>query len=263
MNVSNDALTRRVLHGIPALAALTLALGTGFAAAQPASSENPAEPAPADVKPPEPRGPEVRQTFFLKNITQQNDFNDIQTDLRNMEPRARIFGVMTQNAISVSGTEEEIQAAQRIISELDRPKRLYRLTYTFTDLDNGKRGESQQYSLVAIQGESFDLKQGTKVPIVTGSFSREGSNAETQTQFMDVGLKIEATVTGVGLHSKIERSSVSEEKSGVGPQDPILRQTVLTGTTLLPLGKPVVLGTLDIPGAPHRQEVAVSAEALP
>jgi hypothetical protein len=55
---------------------------------------------------------------------------------------------------------------------------------------------------------------------------------------------------------------VSEEKSGVGPQDPVVRQNVLNGTSTLALGKPLVLGSIEVPGSTRRQEIEVLAEAV-
>jgi len=261
MNLRTYAVAVRASKYVPVLIASTAALmllsaASGRAHSQ--TSDKPAEPRSA-----EPRAPEVRQTFLLTNATQQFDLNDIQTDMRNMLPRARVYGVASENAISVAGSAEEIQLAQKIISDLDRPKKVYRLTYVIAEFDSAKRTGSEQYSLIVIQGERSELKQGTRVPIVTGTFSHDNAASESQTQFVDVGLSIEAKIEGARLHSKIERSSVSEEKSGVGPQDPIIRQTVLNGMTILPLGKPLVLGTIDVPGTTRRQEVEVSAEPVP
>jgi len=230
--------------------------------AQSQSTDKPADSKPAEARPAETRPPEIRQTFFLSNATSQIDLNDIQTDIRNMLSRAKIYGVASQNAISVAGTAEDIQLAQKIISELDRPKKVYRLTYTITEFDGGKRTGAEHYSLVLLQGERFEMKQGTKVPIVTGTFSHDSAAAESQTQFLDVGLAIEAKIEDARLQSKIERSSVSDEKSGVGPQDPIIRETELSGMMLLPLGKPVLLGSIDVPGTVRREEVEVSAELV-
>ncbi len=256
MNVLSGAVARRVSESRLILAGVSLAV-TLFCAPLAAAQAQPSEK-PAEAKP-----PEVRRTFFLANATQQHDLNDIQTDLRNMLPRARIYGVAWQNAISVAGTAEDIQLAQQIISELDRPRKAFHVTYLFTEFDGGKRLDSQQYSLDVMEGDRSELKQGTKVPIVTGTFSHDSSSSETQTQFEDVGLHIEASIDGMRLSTKIERSSLSDEKSGVGPQDPIIRQSVLQGGMLLPLGKPVALGSLEVPGATRRQEVEVSAEAIP
>ena len=58
------------------------------------------------------------------------------------------------------------------------------------------------------------------------------------------------------------QSSIAEEKSGVGEQDPIVRQTVLEGSSILAPGKPLTLGSLDIPGSTRRLEVEVVLEAV-
>jgi hypothetical protein len=85
-------------------------------------------------------------------------------------------------------------------------------------------------------------------------------------QYQDIGFEIEVSLNtyldGVRLLTKMGESSVAEEKSGVGAQDPIFRQTTMEGTSTLVLGKPLVLGSLDIPGTTRRQEVDVVAEAI-
>jgi hypothetical protein len=49
----------------------------------------------------------------------------------------------------------------------------------------------------------------------------------------------------------------------VGAADPIIRQTVLEDSSYLMVGKPVVLGALDIPGGTRHQEIEVAAELVP
>ena len=45
----------------------------------------------------------------------------------------------SESAIVVRGTQEQLTQAQKVISELDRPKKAYRLTYTITESDGAKR----------------------------------------------------------------------------------------------------------------------------
>jgi len=209
--------------------------------------------------------PEAVQTFFLKNVSEQNELNDIQTDLRNVMPRARIYGIQTQNAITVKGTPDDLATAQKLISELDRPCQLYRLTYTITDIDGGKRAGSQQFVILAAWEQRSDFKQGSRVPIVTGS-TTEGQSQNTQVQYQDLGLNIEATVGGspdaITLRTNVQQSSLDEEKPIAGAQDPVIRQTVLRVTVVLVQGKPLVLGSLDIPGTTRREEIAVTADLV-
>jgi type II secretory pathway component GspD/PulD (secretin) len=270
MNQQSDRNARRVFCAARislgvALAAMLLPAAGARAQdhAQAATVDKAGEGRSAESKPAETRPPDVRQTFFLSNVTSQNDLGDIQTDLRNMITRAKVYGVVSQNAISVAGTAEEIQLAQKMISELDRPKKVYRLTYTITETDNGSPAGTRHFSLIVPSGGKTELTQGTKVPIVTGTTDAEKGTTNSQVQYLDVGLKIQATLDGVRLHTKVEQSSLAEEKSGMGGQDPIVRQTVLDEMSTLSQGKPMTLGSLDIPGTSRREEIGVAAELLP
>ena len=210
--------------------------------------------------------PEVVQTIFLKNVPEQNVLNDIQTDLRNILPRAKIYGVQSQDAITMKATPEDLETARKLVADLDRPKPLYRLTYTFTDFDSGKRTGAQNFVILAVLGQRSIFKQGNRVPIITGSYDSEARNSNTQVQYLDVGLSIDATVDGspdgLTLRTKIEQSSLGGEKSATAAQDPMVHQVVLQETAELTQDKQLALGSLDIPGGTQRQEIEVSAELV-
>ncbi len=256
-----DATGRQMMRAIQVLAGLTLALNL-FAPDAGAQAQ------PGDTKPCEskPANPEVYRTFYLTSLTQQNELNDVLTDLRNMLPKAHVYGAPSQNSISMRGTPDDILLAEKIVSDLDRIRKVYRLTYTITESDGGKRIGARRYVLVVVSGERTVFKQGNRVPIVIGTVEAEGSAPSTQVQYQDVGLHIEASAdgypNGLRLRSKVEQSTFAEEKSGVGPQDPVLHQTVLDGASTLELGKPLILGSLDDPSGTRRQEVEVVAELV-
>lgn len=235
--------------------ALALAVLAAAATAQsPAqSTDKPAESKPA---------PETYQTFHLAYLTQPNEANDAITDLRNMLPRARVYYVGPERAISVRATPDDMATAEKVLSEIDKPRSVYRLTYTISESDGGKRVGSQHYSLIVAPGERSYFKQGSKIPIVTGANS-DNSKESSQVQYEDIGLHIEASIEGARLRTKVEQSSVAAERSGViGGQDPIIQQTVLDSMSTLAQGKPVVLGSLDIPGSTRHQDVEVVAEPV-
>src|ERR1700733_11124450 len=62
------------------------------------------------------------QAFYLSNVSQQNDLNDIQTALRNLLPNAKLYGVPSQNAIVMHGTPDKLLLSQRLIEDLDKPR---------------------------------------------------------------------------------------------------------------------------------------------
>ncbi|MEO6805048.1 MAG: secretin N-terminal domain-containing protein [Edaphobacter sp.] len=208
------------------------------------------------------------ETIYLKNSTEQNEANQIVVAVRNMvAPSVKIYLVPSQNAITIRGSEEEIALAKKIVSDLDRPKKTYRLTYTITVIDGGKRTGVERFAMVATDGQRTAMKQGSKVPIATGSYKPSGTS-DTQTQFtyLDIGMNFDATLNetanGGKLRTKVEQLSIAEENSGVGPQDPIVRQVALEGTTYLTLGKQQVLGSLDIPGSTRHMDVEVMMEPI-
>ena len=219
-----------------------------------------AQPQAADVK----STPIIYQTLYLTNLTQQNDAIELMSDLRNMLPNARLYYVPSQSAFSIRASAEEIALAQKIVADLDKTKKIYRLTYTMTEKDGGKTIGVQHFSIIVASGSRTDFKQGSRVPISVATNAAPGSNAEVQ--YLDVGQEIEVSLDGyldgVRLRTKVVQSSIAEDKSGVGTQDPVIRQTTLEGTSTLVQGKPLVLGSLDIPGSTRHQEVEVLSELV-
>jgi type II secretory pathway component GspD/PulD (secretin) len=207
--------------------------------------------------------PETTETIYLANATGPYDLNDIQTAMRNHFPSAKFYGVAAQYAITVRATAKDMQAIKKMAEELDRPKKIYRVTYNVSDVENGKRTTTQHYSLIVTAGGKAVLREGNRVPLVTG-MTGEGANAaqSSQVQYIDVGINIDASIDGTALRTKIEKSSVTDEKSGVVAPDPIIHQTMFEGMSALAAGKPVVLGSLDVPGANRRQEIEVVTEPL-
>jgi type II secretory pathway component GspD/PulD (secretin) len=209
------------------------------------------------------------QVFYLNNASGgATEASEIMNAIRILlDPHAKVFLVEAQNAIFVQGSPDQLLLAKQLIDDLDRAKRTYRLTYTITEVDNGKRSGTQHFSMVLVSGQRTTMKQGSKVPVATGTTSENGS-ASTQTQFtyLDVGLNFDATldesVNGVRLRSKAEQSSLGADKPIAGIQEPVVRQTVLEGTSILTPGKPLILGSLDIPDSTRRLDIEVVMEVV-
>jgi hypothetical protein len=220
-----------------------------------------AQPQAADQK----AGPEIYETLYLTNLTQQNDANELVSDLRNMIPRAKTYYVPSQSAISMRASAEDIALAKKILSDLDKTKKIYRLTYTMTEKEGSKTIGLQRFSIIVASGSRTDSKQGSRVPIAVSKNSSSGE-ANAEITYLDVGQEIEASLDGyldgVRLRTKVVQSSIAEDKSSVGAQDPVIRQTTLEGTSTLVQGKPLTLGSLDVPGSTRHQEVEVVSELV-
>ena len=228
--------------------------GWAQAAPAPAPVLTQAQPKPSDGIDPYRAGKEtVEKTFYFNYATNQNDLNEIVTSIRAiLSPLAKIYPVMGQKAMVVRVVPEDLVMIQKMLDELDRPKKTYRLTYTISEMDGVKRLGSQRFAMVLTSGQRTQMKQGSKVPVVTGTNNKDSGTMENAVSYLDIGMNFDATLeesaNGVSLRTKVEQMSLAEEKSGVGVQDPVIRQTALEGTSFLAPGKPLVLGSVDIPG---------------
>ena len=177
-----------------------------------------------------------------------------------MKPTKMILGLTLALALGGSGAHGQ---ANSVPSPVRAGSKTYRLTYTLTETDGGKRVGTQHFAMIVVSGRKTVLKQGNRVPLVTGSVSTSGG-AQTQVQYLDIGLNIDASIEesadGVKLNTQVEQSSIAEEKSGLGTQDPIVRQAKLEGTSILAAGKPLILGSMDIPSTARRLDIEVVME---
>ena len=214
-----------------------------------------------------PEDDRAMKTFYLKNAAQQADANEILVALRNaIDPSTKIYLVASQNAIVMRATPADFALAEKLLADLDRPRKSWRLTYTLTERDGAKTVSTRHFSMVVVSGQYTSLKNGSKVPVMTGTYKEDITTQEQQFTYLDVGTNFAATLTefgeGAQLKSKVEQSSISEEKSSVGLQDPLVRQTVLEGVVTLMPGKPLALGVLDIPGSTRVLEIGVEMEPV-
>ena len=122
------------------------------------------------------------QTFYLTNVAQQNDLNDIQTALRNVFTTAKLYGVPSQNAIIMRGTPDELLLAEKLINDLDKAR-------------------AEVVVDVAVMEVSRTLERtiGIQLP-QTGGVSFQSSTASTATSTTSTGTAA-STSTGLTLNS--------------------------------------------------------------
>jgi hypothetical protein len=183
-----------------------------------------------------------------------------------MKRTIEILGITLALACSVATLPAQTDAAGKTSSPEAAPV-TYRLTYTITELDSGKRLGTQHFSLtVNSDNRSASIRMGSKVPIQTGSSTSGGSGTHVEIQYLDVGLNITVHIrdfaSGVEVFSKLEQSGMAEEQSAMGKDDPVIRQAILENTALLTAGKPVMLGSMDVPGSTRHLDVEVVLEVV-
>ena len=190
----------------------------------------------------------------------------------------RTIGVMGMALVLACGSgqllaQTETLAAKASDAATETAPKTYRLTYTITHLEGTKQLGVQHFSLTVIpDNNQVQLKLGSRIPVpTTGAASGHATTAPGQVeyQYVDVGLGISARLrefsNGVVVFSKVDNSSLADEPSGVGSSDPVIpviRQGTLQNTASLTLGKPVMLGSLDVPGSSMHMDIEVVLELV-
>jgi type II secretory pathway component GspD/PulD (secretin) len=205
------------------------------------------------------------KTFYLKNGGQATDGNEVLTGMRLiLDPQTKLFLVPSRDSIMVRGCPQDLVMAQKILDDIDTPHKRFRLDFTVTELEGGKRLGAQHVSIFVADGQRSTLKNGSRVPIATGTV---GQTAQTEFTYLDIGTNFDVTTSSANgddltLKLKLEQSSLVEEKTIAGVQEPVVRQSVLESVSLLKEGKPQVLGAMDVPGSTRRMEIEVTAEVV-
>lgn len=150
------------------------------------------------------------------------------------------------------------------------PTHTYRMSFTLIESDLGKRVGVQHVAMTTSAGGSTSAvaKIGSRIPIATGSYSSGGAKDVVQTQmtYLDVGVNILGRLrevgTGLQITTKIEESSMADAPPAT-PADPIIRQASIENDALVTLGKPIQLGSLDIPGSTRHTDIELVVERVP
>jgi len=160
-------------------------------------------------------------------------------------------------------TEKQQKSAEKPVEKPAGPISLntYRLDFLLSELEDGKKINSRNYSVVPRQGILNKLRVGARVPIST-----TGPGAISQVQYLDVGISIDCRIEErdgyVVLDAIVDSSSFAlpQEQTGrsVGGQPVIQNMRSQVNTVLTP-GKPTVISSMDDPSSKRRYQIEVTA----
>jgi hypothetical protein len=147
-------------------------------------------------------------------------------------------------------------------SEADKTPGAYRLDYTMSELDDGKKINTRQYSMNLRSNDWNEIKIGTRVPVE----SKPG-----EFQYLDVGMNIRCHVVdqadrpqlgnNVALNVQADLSGFAVPEQGQSGR-PTIRQIKIEGSTIMALNKPMVVGVVDDPNSKHQFQLEVVATKL-
>ena len=136
-----------------------------------------------------------------------------------------------------------------------KPVVAYRIEFNVREIEDGKRLNSRNYMMVVEDGSYGMIRVGNRVPIVGG---------EKGLQYNDVGMNIDCHPRGredsVALQIGLESSSVvAQEQPPTANTNPVFRQQRSNITSVVTLGKPTLVASMDDVVSNRRYEIEVTA----
>jgi len=144
-------------------------------------------------------------------------------------------------------------------SESPKVAAAYRLDFFLIELEDGKKINTREYALNLVPGylESNNLKIGTRVPV---------EMKQGEIQYLDVGTNIYGRMRPLGdglqLDAHAEVSNFADSAQQNRSSMPLLRQLWIGGSTLVVLGKPMVIGAVDDPNSKRQFQLEVTVTKL-
>jgi hypothetical protein len=153
--------------------------------------------------------------------------------------------------------------AAKPAAETTEPGHAYKLDFSVSEIDDGKKVNSRQYSMNLSAGDANEVKIGTRVPI-------EAKQGEFQ--YIDVGTSIwcrlrdRKDVAWLGndvlLNMRAEISNFAMPEQQSQNVRPVLRQLNINSSTQAMMGKPLVVGSVDDPSSKKQFQLEVTVTKL-
>ncbi len=149
-----------------------------------------------------------------------------------------------------------------------KPVQAYRLDFSFNEVADGKIVNVRHYSMNLTAGDANEIKIGTRVPVASTSTSTSSEPAQVQYQYIDVGTNIWAQLREHGdewaliVRSDVSNVDTSNDSHYTDRALPIIRQIKISGSTLLVVGKPILIGSMDDPTSKRQFQLEVTATKL-
>jgi hypothetical protein len=195
--------------------------------------------------------PGTTRIFYLPNISQQTEMQDIMNALRSVAEFTRISMLPSAHAIALRGTPEQIAFAEKLLAEIDKTKVRYRVDFRISELDGDRKAGSRDYSLLMERNNRGSLKSGARVPVGTA----KGTETDPKpTHYLDIGSDFDCVIDSetdrtVELRFTADISEV--EMKGTD----LPRQSKFESRATVELGVPTLIGRSDNPVSKRTIEV--------
>jgi hypothetical protein len=171
--------------------------------------------------------------------------------------------VIVPTATFASASAQDSDTA-KAAPEAEKPQNAYRLDFLVSEMEDGKKINSREYSMNSRSGDGNEIKIGTRVPVEV----KQG-----EFQYLDVGTNIwcrlkdqsDTTVLGsnILLNVRAELSNFASPDPQAAQQfHPAVRQMKIDASTIAVPGKSMVVGVVDDPNSRRQFQLEVTVTKL-
>jgi len=171
---------------------------------------------------------------------------------------AVILGLMIGVATKTVAAQEAAASSKATVPEPEKRVNAYRLDFSVNELEDGKKINTRQYSMNLNADDANEIKIGTRVPV-------EAKQGEFQ--YLDVGTNIWSRLgrhsddLTLSVRTDISNFAIPEQAQGHESQ-PVIRQLKINASTVVLLGKPMVIGSVDDPNSKRQFQLEVTVTKL-
>ena len=142
----------------------------------------------------------------------------------------------------------------------------YQLEFKLSEIEDGKKINSRSYSMLAQAGGVLNkLRLTARVPIPVGGFRTDAANAlvNTQYQYMEAGMNIDCRVQeqegALALNVTVDSTSFTHPAQDNPIKQPVMNQLKFDLSTVVSIGRPTVISTVDDPSSKRQFQLEVAA----
>ncbi len=141
--------------------------------------------------------------------------------------------------------------AAGLLSAQDAANTVYRLEVAIHEVENDKRTDTRNYTLLMKSGSKVTSRTGSRVPVAVGGES---------IQYVDIGANLDFKLDEVGDNVRLDVNLELSDADGppAGATQPTIRQVRYSVTTVVPVAKTTTIGKLDEPTGERRYEIEVT-----
>jgi hypothetical protein len=180
-----------------------------------------------------------------------------------MFKKTALTATLVLATFALAGSRLNAQTDSAKSTESEKTAGAYRLDYTLSEVEEGKKINTRQYSMHSRSGDWSEIKIGSRVPVETKG---------DEWQYLDVGTNIrcrladQADAASMGgsvslsVHADLSNFAMPEQQGQ--SMHPTIRQIRIEASTLAPLNKPTVIGVVDDPNSKRQYQLEVTVTKL-